>query len=449
MLNRVVSRTTLNDSRTASGIRNLLAAAAAGDEQNSFKIISLLDLYSIDRARRADLDERAADFGAVTGGNMPPRESGRRSAGKLECIRAGTSGTITIPKGTRVQRVGGGQKVTAVTTADGAITVGLRSSGLISAVTEQTGSYTASAPGTFKKLLSRIPGVISVTNPVSFQGGLDEEKDEEFRQRIKDYVRSLPLCTPRAMEALALQVELESGERVLAAKAIERADEPGRGTLYIDDGTGTVAVGQIQGITGETVLASATGGELLLQLERFPVVDTETITVYRNDVALTEGTDYSLMIGPGVLRLDDTAFPAGLTAEDIITADYSYYTGLIAETQWRVDGRADNPTDYPGWRAFGAHIVVKPPTALFMTVDAVLTLKSGYVRSTAVARANAAVSRYINQLNIGADPIRNEIIERIMGVPGMLDLVMTEPPSNTPVGDTAVARIKDTGLLIR
>jgi len=449
MLNRVVARTTLNDTRDASMLRAILSAAAAGDEQNAIKILSLLDLFSIDRAERNDLDERAADYGAVLGGNLPPRTTGRAAQGSLEFVRSSSSGVITIAAGTRVQRSGGGRRIAAVTTVVGTIADGATTSGFVTAVAEQTGSDTNSEPGTFTKLLSRTPGVNSVTNSVPFIGGEETESDGSFRERIKNYIRSLPLCTPKAFEALALQVELSSGQRVLSAKAVERDDQPGRGILYIDDGTGTVAAGAIQPASGETVVAVATGGETRLQLQRYPVVSEMAISVIVNGTLQTRDDDYFLMPGTGAVHLSETSFPIGLTAADTVTASYSYYTGLIAETQWRVDGRADSPVLYPGWRAFGAHILVKPPITQFITIDAVITMKPGYVRSTAASRAKAAISQYINYLPIGSDVIRNEVIERIMVVPGIFDLNLTSPSSNVPIGDTTVARVIAAGLLIR
>lgn len=450
MLNRVVTRTRLNDTRDASAIRNMLEAASIGDEQNSIKVFSLLDLYSLDNARRGDLDERAVDFGAVTNGNLPPRVAGRSSQGQLELVRTGSTGVLNIAAGYRVQRIGtGGQKVTAVTTAAASIPDGSTTTGLVAAVTEQKGAFTESEPGTFRKPLSRIPGIVSVNNPVPFKGGTDEEGDDAFRDRIKAYVRSLPLCTPRAIEALALEVELLSGERVISATRSERADRPGRGTLYIDDGNGTVAAGRVHAVASETVLASATGGERRLQLARFPVVETEAIEIYVNGALQTRDVDYALMPGTGAFHLLESAYPSGLTAADTVTATYSYYSGLIAETQWRVDGRQDNPADYPGWRAFGAHIVVKPPVTQFITVDATLVLRPGYVRATAVQRAKEAVALYINSLPIGADVVRHEIIEILMAIPGVFDVRLELPAGNQAVADGKVARSQDSGLLIR
>jgi hypothetical protein len=449
MVNRVVARTKLNDSRDAAGLMQMLAAAGAGDEQNSIKIMSLLDLYSFDRAKGPDLDERAADVNAAIGGNLPPRIKGTRSQGKIELIRSVGTGVVPIPVGQRIERIGGSQKVVAVTTVAGEFADGSVSSGLISAVTEQKGSFTESEPNTFRKMITRVPGVVSANNPVPFIGGVDTEKDDDFRERIKGYIRGLALCPPRSIQALALQVELESGERVLTARPLERDDRPGRGILYIDNGTGTTAEGHIHDVVDEEVLNPATGGERMLQLQRFPIVESETLTIRVNGVIQVRDTDYFLMAGTGSFHLSEASFPDGLSDGDTVTATYSYYSGLVAETQWRIDGRADNPIDYPGWRAFGGFILVRPSEPLWVTIDAVLTIKTGYSRDAAVTKARSVVSRYINTRTDGEDPVRNRIIDEMMDVPGVGDLNLLAPAANISVPDTFVARVRTSGLLIR
>lgn len=447
ILNRLFSRTVLNDSREAAVIRNVAAAAAAGDELLSFSILALLDLFSIDNAIREDLDERAVDYGTESSSELAPRSDGKRAQGNLEFTRTGISGTINIPVGTRVEKPGS-TRIVAVTTVAGTIPAGSTTSGLIAATTEQVGAAANGEPGTFKKLVSRIPGVNAVTNPTPFVGGEDEERDADFRERIKNYVRTLPLCTPKAIEELAVQVELEDGRRVVSAKAIERADQPGRATLYIDDGTGTVAAGASAAIVGELLVESATGQERRLQLDRFPVNDSASVQIRVNSILQVRDTDYFLMPGTGAVHLSEASYPTGLAAGDTVTADYTYFTGLIAETQWRLDGRQENRSLYPGWRALGAHILVKAPTTNFIDVEARLVLRTGYVRDTAVSRAKAEVSRYVNSLEIGADVILHELVERLMGVPGVFDLRFTEPTGNIAIADDAVARVQDSGLMI-
>lgn len=448
MFNSVVARSRINDSRDASTIRQILDAAAFGDEQSMFKAMSLLELFSVDNASDLDLNERAVDFGAGDpGSSLSERQGATRAQGTLEFRRISTTGTIQIAAGSKAAKPGNPQIVAATTTA-GTIPDGATSSGPIAAVTEQTGATANGAAGTFIKLISRVPGVNSVTNPTPFRYGESRESDDDFRARIKNHWRTLALCPKKAIEVLAREVELADGRRVVSATAVERDDEPGRATLYIDDGTGAIAAGQVQLVTSETVLESATGGEQRLQLYRYPVVESAGFTISVDGVAQLRDSDYYLMPGTGAFVLSETSYPDGLTAGQQVTASYSYYTGLIAETQWKIDGRQDNRTEYPGWRALGALVVVKPPTTQYIQVEARPITLAGYDRTVVAERARDEVSRYINGLAIGEDVVRHEIIERVMGVPGMLDLVLTLPVGNVPIPDDTVARVRDSDMTI-
>lgn len=447
IVNRVVTRSRLNDLRLASALRQVIAAAAIGDEQASLKILQFVDLYAYTRCRGEDLDERLVDLGPSTGGEFQPRRVATPSAGALVLTRASSIGTRTIAAGYRAQRAGVGRPVTAVTTSDAAFADGRTTTDLVGAATEQTGSYTETEPGAFTRPLSRETGIIAVSNPVPFVGGVDQERDEELIERARQYIRSLSVSTLRAIEVLARQVVLEDGRRVVVAKAYERADQPGRGTLWIDDGTGGVADNEVHALTGEVLVTSALGGEADFQTLRYPIVESARFELRINGVPVPTKM-YALMYGPGTVRLSEVSFPSGLAAGDELTADYSYYTGLLAEVQWRLDGRPDDPVRYPGWRAFGAHLVARPPRLRLLTVRGGLVLEQGRVRADAVASAKLEVSRLINRGNVGVGGIRNEIIERIMGVPGVIDLALEEPTANVPVAADSVLRIRASGLQI-
>lgn len=104
---------------------------------------------------------------------------------------------------------------------------------------------------------------------------------------------------------------LEMGSDVIRAKVIAVA-------MGVN-GVTNVSVGDFTGsITGEVVIESAAGGETTAQLNHGNVV-AGSYTIYKNGVALTETTDYTINTSTG-----EITFAEALIQNDQITADYSY-----------------------------------------------------------------------------------------------------------------------------
>jgi hypothetical protein len=79
-------------------------------------------------------------------------------------------------------------------------------------------------------------------------------------------------------------------------------------------------------ISGEVLSSSALGGEVNFNLLHYPVAK-RSYTVYKNDVALTETTDYVLTLSNGHLLLTH-----GLTIADSLVIDYKYIITVTNES---------------------------------------------------------------------------------------------------------------------
>jgi len=79
-------------------------------------------------------------------------------------------------------------------------------------------------------------------------------------------------------------------------------------------------------VTGETVIDPALGGEVNFTLDNFPVAKN-SYTIYKNNVPLTETTDYTLTLLNGFLQLTQ-----GLDPGDVLTATYKYIVNITNET---------------------------------------------------------------------------------------------------------------------
>ena len=242
-LAKIVSRTALSDISDSSVLKHILAAVARGIDELYYNASLLRDLFSIDRATGEDLDERAAEIqpGIIS------RNGAVKASGNLVFSRQGIIGTVTIPIGTKVQTGGGAVFSTTVT---GTITpaspqqiaghgVG-RDSNLVAAVADEAGLAGNVAADTIVKFQQKPAGVDEVTNPSPFQNGLDEESDDAFRSRLKQYIAGLARSTVNALESGVLGAQdPDTGATILFSKAVEDLIDRGDVILYIDDGTGS------------------------------------------------------------------------------------------------------------------------------------------------------------------------------------------------------------------
>jgi len=454
MLSKVVARTNLSDVVDTSVIKHILAAAARQDDEQYFQMTLLLDLFSIDRAQGDDLDERAKDIQPA----IITRGLAVKADGHVVFSRTGTSGTVTVPAGSKVKTADAKMFTTqaaATITPSSVEQIAGHGTGRDSNVVAVQADVAAAAgnvaANTIIKFDAKPAGVDQVTNPNPLLHGLDKETDDSFRSRLKQYIASLSRCTVMAIEQNVLGLtDPVSGSSVLFAHVVEDYLARGNFTVYVDDGTGTAessdtVVGEVvtQGLAGPPA-NSAVGGEQYLLLENRPIKDA--VMPYLSSSVrgpLIYGVDYTLNPASGQLR-----FVPALVHAEVITANYTYYTGLIQFVQRIVDGDASDRTGYPGLRAAGTLAVVRTPQILVQTVVINLVVLEGYVASDVRAAVKDTIKRYINGLGISGDVVRNEIIRRTMEVAGVYDATLVTPSANHTVLDNQLIRTTDGNITV-
>lgn len=192
----------------------------------------------------------------------------------------------------------------------------------------------------------------------------------------------------------------------------------------------------------EVVLEDSLGGEEFLRLDGRPVQDRLPVEVSTVPTGggtprvLTRDVDYRLDPASGLLY-----FTKPLVVGIDVQARYSYFTGLIALVQRTVDGDPNDRENFPGLRAAGISVQVKSPRVRVITVDVGLTVSDGFDRSLVQSNVRGVIEEYINNLSVSADVVRNELIERIMSVPGVFDIDLQAPVSNVNILDDQVARV--------
>lgn len=439
LINKIVARTDLSDITDASSLKHLLAAVAREIDEVYFQLGLISDRFAISSAVGDDLDERALEIQP----SLISRRSSLKATGAVVFSRSLTTGLVTIPTGTMVKTASGEE---FSTTEDGTIADGDQDSSEVGIVAETAGTSGNVAAGTIIRFGSRPAGVDTVENTSALGNGVDRETDDEFRARIKAFIRTLPRNTPEALEFVAREVVLDTtGERVVYAHVFEDPEDRGEVTLYIDNGSGTtetveviLAVPEImtEGLAGPPA-GSAVGGEEFLWLDNKPV-KTQAAYVFTSSTrgVLVEDDDFVLNDASG-----QVFFPIALSAGEIITATYTAFTGLIEEVQKVIDGDPDDRVNYPGWRAAGVRVRVATPQILQQTVEGTLVIKEGFDSEDVIEDAQTEVAAYINGLGISGDVLRSRIIKAIMSVPGVYNVTLTEPAEDVIMNDDELPRV--------
>lgn len=453
MISKVVTRSRLADVSNTSVWKHVLAAAARQDDDQYYQMVLLRLLFDLSKAKGDDLDERAKEIQP----SVITRDPGNKSSGNVVFSRDSTVGTVNIAANQQVMTADG---IKVTTTGTGTITptspviipgysVG-QNSGLVPAVANNVGADGNVEENTLVKFVEKPNGVDEVTNPSKFAFGADKEDDDSFLNRLINYIQTLARSTVAALEAAVLGAEdPDTGAKILFAKAIEDQVNRGNVTLYIDDGTGSAST--TEPVTGENMCEglsgppadSAVGGESYLFLNHKPIDPTTLGLTSSTRGTLTQGTDY--YANPASSQVNFT--PVLVTGE-VITANYTRYTGLIELAQKIVDGDPNDRVNYPGYRAAGILVIVATPQILIQVIELSIVVKEGYDSNDVETSVRAAIKSYINTLGISGDVQRNEIIRIVKGTSGVNDLTITLPPANVTVLDEQMARTTDPNITI-
>lgn len=452
MIATFVQRAGATDLNDSALVKHALVAAARELSEIYYQQILQRDTFDIDTATGIDLDERAKEIKP----SILQRRGARRAIGRLIFSRASNDlSTLLIPAGATARTAEGilvrsaAEATISAASAEQITGHGVgRDSEPVYAVAVTEGEDGNIAVSTATALVQKPAGVTAVTNPVSFVLGRDIESDDEFKERIRNFVSSLSRCTPDAIKFGILGLtDPDSTKAVEFAHVFEDPVARGNVTVYIDDGSGTAEETEV--ISNEDVtfgLAgppadSAVGGEEYLYLDNIAIKKTATLPdptfslTSSTRGALVEDTTYYVNPADGKIY-----FVPALVNTETIEADYTRYTGLIRYIQRVIDGDSQDRLNFPGLRAAGVRVLVKTPVVVVVPVHAVLLVEEGFNRADVIAEAQTRVLSYINTRGISGDIIRNELIETIMGVPGVTDLTLTSPTGNVTILDNEIAR---------
>lgn len=217
-----------------------------------------------------------------------------------EAVTLAKGGVRTIPSGTSVQTPQGNvsNAVAFSTIYSSQIEDGETLVSNVEVIAQQPGTLGNVPAGAISSVQSPPFVGCAVTNPLPFTNGLSSESTPTLKERIKDLRQSRQLGTALAISTFVQGVtSKEDNKTVISSSVVARQGETS--TLYIDDGTGYEE--SLQGVSSETLMDSALGGEQLFQLSsQRPIAKAFALTTLTAPFNLSAGEKLSVYVG-GIL----------------------------------------------------------------------------------------------------------------------------------------------------
>lgn len=159
------------------------------------------------------------------------------------------------------------------------------------------------------------------------------------------------------------------------------------------------------------------------------IYGVKTANLTNADGVITEYIGQASVLEPW---LTDNAQPVGLVKLYVYSNSGVTSGGLITQAQKIIDGYYDaNGVAVPGWKAAGVRVDVTAATSKAVAITGVVTVDSAYVAATVRSAVQAAMSAYIQGLDVGVTVQRAELVAIAKrDVPGVLNITMTVPAAD-------------------
>ena len=148
----------------------------------------------------------------------------------------------------------------------------------------------------------------TVTNPAAATRGMDRESDDDFRQRLKDFLQSLTRATPLAITTFVKGLTDPDTGALVAFVQIVEPILPGQSILYITDGTLAFSLGQQPFLGRDIIISDATAGDARGKLGTYgPPYNYSTTAPVSPRLFSSAGTVRGASTSVGLNFLEDTS----------------------------------------------------------------------------------------------------------------------------------------------
>lgn len=268
--------------------------------------------------------------------------------------------------------------------------------------------------------VSSIPNIQSVDNYESMSGGVDEETDDELRERIKD--SSLAgAATVEALRQACLAVE---GVTSVSVTDLPRQSASAEGHTYTN-----------------------TQNEYKLDFEI--AVDNATLAIV-GTVGAVPGTPFIKNTDYVLDSRSQIVWQGGGTKPDnntifYVTYDYDwlghveiFVSGIETPLPASVISDVEDAVD--DTRAAGIEVDVLEPTVVAVDVTTNIDVETGYDTALVEEDVEDNLRDYLNTLGVGDDVYVSELIRVIQDTPGVQNSTVTVPAADVAIDDDEVAK---------
>ena len=124
---------------------------------------------------------------------------------------------------------------------------------------------------------------------------------------------------------------------------------------------------------------------------------------------------------------------SGMTAGTTVVARYNYFTGLLATTQRVVDGDINDPVNFPGLKSAMVRVSVETPNIRQIPVTVSIVVSDVSQLDTLKMIVQSSIENYVQSLGINGNLVKNQLINIVMSINGILDVSISQPTGNVTV----------------
>jgi len=376
------------------------------DEYNAIRHIFLIQsLQNISEISTEELDAYGENFSR-------PRLPATKASGTIKFyMNVARAYPVTIPLGTRVgtqPSLTNNQQITflttqAVTIVAGDIYVLIPIEADVAGMQGNVGSNTI----TISIDPTDIDGIM---NPIATTGGVDQETNENYAQRLITVFKSRNIATTTGIR----EVVLARSEVIDVYVA-----DVGNPVMVRDGGLGGKVDVYIQSEAGFTGLIEDesyvyTGVDYVFLKQ--PVISITQVLV--NDIAIP-AVDFALIVDTGIYSKSTRAYDklniiSGASPGDIIKVTYSY-NKLFNDIQELMDSDS--------YHVAGIDILIRSAIETFIDITCTVEIQNGYIFADIQDSIIDQLTTYIEAQNIGSRIVYGDVLNIIHDTSGVSDML--------------------------
>jgi uncharacterized phage protein gp47/JayE len=394
------------------------------DQYNAIRHIFLIQsLQNVSELSNDELDAYGVNFSR-------PRLAAFKASGTIKFyMNVARAYSVTIPLGTRVgtqPALTDNTQITFLTTQ--AVTISAGGMYVLVPIEADVAGATGNVGSGSISIQIDPVDVDGITNPIATTGGVDQETNENYAQRLITVFKSRNIASTNGIKEVIL-----SRPEVIDAYVAD----VGNPVMIRDGGLGgkvDVYVQSEAGFTGlisdESYVYASVDYVLLNQ----PVISITQVLV--NDVPIPS-TDFSLILDTGVYAkstraTDKLRILSGASPGDVIKVTYAY-NQLFNDLQDLMDGDS--------YHVAGIDVLIRAAVETFIDITATIEIQNGYIFNDVKANIIDQLTNYVEAQNIGSRIVYGDVLNIVHDTAGVVDMLPISRLSRSTENTTSTIQL--------